>query len=392
MSASDSTRTCSLAGALVALSVSLPAWSTTIMPPKPDPWFVTYMEIDRRSVPRGVRWSPATQGFYNPTDVPLYFVRRVDPPMAWKKLLPKDVLPEYKIVNDRTYRFNYKGWHEARLREGGRGLPLTSVLSDADRKKLFSAIDAARGTQTVTVPTPIAVTASGYLGSKPVALPIRIEFAIDFKYPWVRIESATPEHGPDTRGLEVIWRRHSGRASDLAIANPTDIPFFDVRRFGGPVQWRDETPDDVLPIAKLVSDKVYVAAFYPDESVNGKKAVGGWQEYPGNLPMKWASWVEEAAKGFKVVEVRKDCRPKNVKLPAPQRFAALTLYGSKRVLIKGRIKYRLNPDYDPVAGQGSPVCGSCTGPEMCEECAAINREAKKARERLKDYCKEKNAR
>jgi len=387
----NSTRTCSLAAALVAFAVSLPALSTTIMPPKPDPWFVTYLEIDRRSLPRGIRWSPAKQGFYNPTDVPLYFVRMVDPPMAWKKLLPKDVLPEYKIVNDRTYRFDYKGWHEERSGEGDRGLPLTYVLSDADRKKLFSAIYASRGTQTVTVPAPITVTASGYLGSKPVALPIRIEFAIDFKPPWVRIESATPEHGPYTRGLEVISRRHSGRAPDLAIANPTDIPFFDVRRFGEPVQWRDETPDDVLPMAKLVSGKVYEATFYPGGSVDGKKAAGGWQEYSRDWPVEWASWVEEAAKGFKVVEVRKDCRPKNVKLPAPQRFAALTLHGSKRVLIKGRIKYRLNPNYDPLAGQGPPVCSSCTGP-MCEECTAINREAKKARERLKDYCKKKNAR
>jgi hypothetical protein len=385
----DSSRTYSLAAALVALAVSLPARSNTIMPPKPDPWFVTYMEIDRSSLPRGVRWSQAKQGFYNPTRVPLYFVRRVDPPMAWKKLLPKDVMPELKVVNDRTYRFDDQGWHDKPWGAGERGVPLSLVLSDADRNRLSSAIYGSRGTQTVTVPAPITVTASGYLGSRPVALPIRIEFAMDFQAPWVRVASAAPEHGPHTRGLEVISGRF-GRMSDLAIANPTGIPFFAVRRFGEPIQWRDETPDDVLPIAKLVSDKVYGAAFYPDQSVDGKKPVGGWQEYPGSYTMEWASWVEAAAKGFKVVDVRMDCRPEHVKLPKPQRFAALMLYGPKRVLVRGRIKYRLNPRYDPLAGQGPPVCGSCTGP-MCEECAAINREAQKARERLKDYCK-KNAR
>ena len=381
----SSARTLSLAAALVVLAAWLPARSTTIMPPEPDPWFVTYLEIDRRSLPRGIRWSPAEQSLRNPTDVPLYLVRLVDPPMAWKKLLPKDVLPEFKIVNDRTYRFDNEGWHEKPSGEGDRGLPLNYLLSDADRKKLFSALDASRGKETVTIPAPITVTASGYLGSKPIALPIRIEFAVDFKPPWVRIESATPKHGPHTHGLEVISQRRFGTIN-LAIANPTDTPFFDVRRFGEPVQWRDETPDDVLPIVKLVSSKVYAPTFYPDSSVDGKKPVRGWQEYLRDWSIDWASWVEEATQGFKVVDVRKDCRPKNVKLPAPQRFAALTLYGSKRVMIKGRVRYRLNPDYDPLAGQGPPLCGSCTGP-MCEECAAINREAKKARERLKDYCK-----
>jgi hypothetical protein len=382
----NSTRKLSLVAAVVAVAALLPAWSSTIMPPEPDSWFVAYLEIDRRSLPRGIQWSPAKQSFRNPTGVAFYFVRPFDSPMAWKTLLPKDVLPNYKLVNDRTYQFDYNGWHEDRLGRSGRGLPLTFMLSDADRKKLSSALDAARGKPTVVIPAPITVTVAGFRGSSPVALPIRIAFAIDYSPPWIRIESATPEHGPHTRGLEIVSRRGPGTASDLAIANPTDVPFFVVRRFGEPIQWRDETPDDVLPMAKLVTGKVYWASFFPGASVDGKKAVGGWQEYADDWLRQDASWVEEVAKGVKVVEVRKDCRPKQVKLPAPQRFAALVLHGSRRILIKGRIKYRLNPNYDPLAGQGPPLCGSCTGP-MCKECAAINREAKKARERLKDYCK-----
>lgn len=385
-----------LTASLLALVFSRAASPTVPMAPEPHPWYVFDVEIEPESLPAGIEWSQADRSLRNRTDIPFYLVRTVDPPMEWKHVLPKDVLPKVKIVGDQTFSYSYLGWKLEPSGKSKRGVVLTHInlISKEDRKRLFS-IPRGPG-RPAGLPDPVTITIRGYKGSEAVSLKVTIRYKLNEKYrpdrqyfPWYREDFVTIEESPHSDGLAVVKRREFGLPSDLALVNASNTPFYVVEQFETPLTWRDETPDDTLPIYKLASGKAYFAQMIPGLKVNGRKSVRGWIDNSSDSVSLSRWWIEAATTDVEIKDVKADCRPEDAEPPPAQPFIAVTVYGGEKVLIRGQIRYRLNPDYDPVAGQGPSVCASCFG-ELCAQCAEMERQAKQYRDSLGDFCKRRN--
>jgi len=312
----------------------------------PEPWFSLSFELDTKGLPRGVGFKreDGYDGFYftNSTSTPLYVARVQSAPPGWIKDLPPNVVPVYMAVSGTAFRMDRAGeWS----RENAPGIALERLLPLPDR------------------PLGKFAHATGmYLGSKRVS--IRGSYAIEWSGPPTGSRSRVDRIHFDSP-LPPPLRLDQSRGP--LIINDGAIPFYAAAVYARPVGWAREVPPGHVAGQKIVSGNYRFPDWpYPETA-------DGWKEGFSTHAMLTEETLAMYSAGFMPRQVRQDHRPADTRPPAAQPFAITLFYGPEKIIARGRVLYGLNPKYDPRAGQAAPMCMSCTGREMCDECARINK-------------------
>jgi hypothetical protein len=103
-----------------------------------------------------------------------------------------------------------------------------------------------------------------------------------------------------------------------------------------------ELPENEIPLRKLISDQTY----YWNQS-------NGWKISNSNEGIAFKEI------GIETMYKYGDGRPKNTVAPSMQEFSFRAYYGEDPVIIKGKIEYLLNKDYDgTINARGVETCNS----------------------------------
>jgi hypothetical protein len=149
---------------------------------------------------------------------------------------------------------------------------------------------------------------------------------------------------------------------DFVIVNDGPVPLYLGYVMSKPAGWAIEVPFGYLATRKFVEGKDYYAEWAMPSTEDGwamtrpYNAVFTEREFTRYVP------------GFEFRQIYRDHRPDDAKVPDPQPFEITAFYGPRKITLRGRVLYDLNPNYDPLASRRGPVCISCTG-DMCDECA-----------------------
>jgi len=342
---------------------SAPLVAITIRTPTPDPWFSVSFEIEKSSLPPGVELKRADGDaggfaayFLNSTPTPFYLVTTPSTPPSWVRDLPANVIPTYMAVSGAAFRMDEPGkWS----REAGPGIPVERFL------RLPPSVSAT-----------VDLEMDAYLGNQKITLAGR------YIREWTR---PTPTMQSRTDRLELSSAlpaplRVDQTNQDPGIVNDGPVPLYTGTVLAKPVGWVTEVPYGFLAMQKLVEGKSY-SREWPLSSGHGRReappSADGWREVRVDETELTERNFETYVPSFKFQQIYYDNRPGRAKVPDLQPFEMTAFYGTRKIIISGRIRYGLNRNYDPHAGQRQPTCTSCTG-SMCDECAKINRPRPKA--------------
>ena len=334
---------------LLALAVtgciiqSASSFALTYSRPEPDPWFSVSIQVEAKSLPPGVEFKRITfpdnefAYFSNSSATPLYLVATPSTPPDWVRDLPANVIPRRMAVSGAAFRMH--SWHDW-SRENFPGILVEGhlTISQGQAAGIF-AMDA-------------------YLGTEKIA--IRGRF---FRDRVNRLELDSPLPSP-LRLTEVRGQR--GR---FVIANDGPVPLYTGTAFAKPVGWVTEVPFGFLATHKLLAGKSYFAETFMPSSADGWREV---EPHDSRLTEREFEWYVPS---FRFKQIYQDNRPGDAQVPEPQPFEMTAFYGARKITLRGRVLYDLNPHYDPLASRGPSICMSCTG-SMCDECAKHQRPAR----------------
>jgi hypothetical protein len=333
---------------------SAPLVALTIRPPAPDPWFSVSFEIEARSLPPGVDFKRRDMDvggfggyFLNSSSTPFYLVTTPSTPPNWVRDLPANVIPTYMAVSGAAFRMDEPGkWS----REPAPGILVQRFLRlpESQSAAVILEMDAYLGNQKITI-------GGRYIREWTRPTPT-MQMRVD------RLELNSPLPAP----------LRLSQTGDPRIVNDGPVPLYTGTVFSKPVGWVTEIPYGFLATQKLVAGKSYYRVWQPSSAEWEPSSADGWREARPFETTLTERNFETYVPGFKFNQIYRDNRPSDAKVPDPQPFEMTAFYGTRKIIISGRILYALNPNYDPQASQSPPICTSCTGP-MCDECAKINR-------------------
>lgn len=305
----------------------------TLRDAEPDPWYSVHIQVEAKSLPPGVEFRLSSipgvdqPYFSNSGATPFYLVTTPKSPPNWVRDLPSNVIPTRMAVSGVTFR-------------------IESTLDWS--RDIFPGILVERFIRIPSGQDVRMLEMDAYLGKEKIA--IRGQFVTGRVN---RLELAAPLPAP-LRLVEV----QTGR---FAIANDGPVPLYTGFALPKPVGWATEVPFGFLATHKLVAGKTYYGERVLPSSADG------WKDVAPEDARIDADTFESYVPGVKIKQIRRDNRPAGAKAPDPLHFSMTAFHGTRRVAIRGRILYELNPDYDPKAGQRPPVCASCTG-STCGGC------------------------
>ena len=298
--------------------------------PEPDPWFSVWVQVEAKSLPPGVGFKRESfpEGdvgyFSNPGTTPFYLVTTPITPPDWKRDLPANMVPDAMAVSGAGFRMgSTRDW----VRENFPGILVERFLK-ADTVRM-----------------------EGYLGKQKIAIGGRL-----VRDRVNRLELDSPLPAP------LRLAEFPGQPGRFAIANDGPVPLYTGAVFPKPVGWVTEVPFGFLATNKVVAGKTYYG------QRNFPSTTDGWQEVERYDARLTQEELETYLPRFKLKQVYKDNRPGNARAPGPQPFEMTAFHGTRKVVIRGRILYDLNPNYDPQASRREAACTSCTG-SMCDRCA-----------------------
>lgn len=306
-----------------------------LVPPDPDPWYSLWVQIEARSLPPGVDFKlvdipERTIGFFtNSSSTPFYLVISPASPPKWVNDLPRNVVPKQMAVRGAAYRMDLtRNWS----RENFPGLLF-------ERYVKYPSGDG-----------PGAVRMVAYQGGRKIEIT-----GLSFRERGRPIELDAP-----LPALLRLAEVRVGRGRYMLV-NDGPVPLYTGSTFSGPVGWVEEMPPGLLATHKIVAGKTYVGERLFVTTTDGWKRTEPWD---ARLTIRQ---FRQYMPGFELKQVSRDNRPADITIPDPQPFEMTALYGKQRIVIRGRVLYDLNLNYNPLASEGKPVCLSCTG-SMCDEC------------------------
>ena len=336
---------------LVCLALASTANALSFRGPASDPWYVISIQIEAKSLPRGVGFRVTSfdderiTHFTNDGATAFYLVVAAASPPDWIRDLPADFVPNAMAVSGKAFQVSGRPDWEPDARAGISIAGFLRVAPDRDQREL--AMD-------------------GFLGARPIQVrgrftpgrPARVEL-----------------DGPLPGGLRVLETAHQ----HTIIVNDGMVPLYTGTKFRKPVAWKTEVPFGYLTTHKLVGARAYYAERIYPQSADGWRPVDDhdarvtWQE------------IDRYVRGMALKQVFEDKRPADTQPPAPQPFELIAFHGAEKVLLRGRVVYDLNPNYHPVASRYAFACHGCMG-RSCPECEELRRaRGRKAPERPATY-------
>lgn len=305
--------------------------------PQSDPWYLISIQIEAKSLPRGVEFRVTTfdreriTHFANAGAVPFYLGVFAASPPDWIRDLPADFVPNAMAVSGKSFRMiGSADWEPDPLP----GLAISRFLKvmpgREDRVFAMEGYLGARG---------ILVRGRYVLGN-----PGRLEL-----------------DGPLPGGLRLHEQAHR-----TVIANDGPVPLYVGTKFPGPVAWKKEVPFGYLATHKLVGAKAYYAERVFPRSADGWRPVGNH-----DARLTWRE-IDGYVRGMVLKQVHEDNRPAGTTPPEPQPFELAVFHGAEKVLLRGRVTYDINPDYHPAASRYAFACHACAG-RPCPECDELRR-------------------
>lgn len=334
--------------ALAWVALSVPLWANSLaqplkdieLTPRADPWFSLWAQVKASSLPPGVKFKYAhypsdDYGYFcNSSRTPLYLVTKLKTPPRWMHDLPPSFIPSSMTVSGAFYSMNV--FSHSWRRESDAGLPLGDFLSPTQDKAVQ------------------LLDLNAYLGSRKIRIWGRLVRDLFWHHPkQLELEAPLPEP------LRIVEYRRT-----FQIADDGPIPLYTGVAHSKPQGWISEVPSGYVARFKLVAGKVFSA-----DRLTRQPSSDGWEPSDPEATALLGYDLESSIPGFKSRQIRRDRRPRRVRPPAPQPFRITAFYGKRKVTIRGRVLYDLNPNYRPLMHHWLSLCNSPAGEKHRQECA-----------------------